>query len=235
MKKYIAVQVNPEYQESPLLLDIDDMEGTYLDGLCFWGNNDYKARINKEFEILLDNLDEATEDYMAIVENQDWKNFDTIEEIVRNYFFSYEEEDWEEWRKLFNEHYEASFVFKPAVLIIGLTLLTGKTYAYKTISGSTQSEWNYIFFAIDDWTYEQIKNIEIEYFNEGEEYIITIEPVEEDTNPEDIYNFDNISVYVHGWDDDMNWAELAEVNGCKPEEIIMYKYITRTIADYIRV
>lgn len=234
MKKYIAVQINPEYQESPLLMDIDNMKGTYLEGLCFWGNDRYKTHVVEEFKALLDNLDEATEDYIAIVENQDWKNFDTVEEIVKNYF-SYSGNKWDKWAELFQMHYKAGFYFENPVLTAGLSLLTGKKYGYKQISGSAQSEWNYIFFPVDEWTDEQLTNIEIEYFNEGEEYTITVEPVDEDTSPKDAVCSDTVSVYVHGWTDEQQRQELAKVNGCKPEDIIIYKYATRTIADYIKV
>ena len=234
MKKYIAVQVNPEYQEAPLLMDIDSMEGTYLEGLCFWGNSRYKAHVTDKFESLLDNLDEATEDYLAIKENQDWKPFDTVEEIVKNYF-SYSGNDWEAWAELFQEHYKAGFYFKNPILAAGLSLLTGKKYDYKQISGSSQSEWNYIFFPVDEWTDEQLRNIEIEYFNEGEEYTITVEPIDEDTNPEDVICFDTVSAYVHGWTDEQQFQELAEVNGCKPEDIIMYKRTVKPVVIYTKI
>lgn len=234
MKKYIAVQVNPEYQESPLLMDIDDMEGTWLDGLCFWGNPYYKPRYNKEFEELLENLDEATQDYRAIVENQDWKPFDTVEEIVKNYF-TYSGNDWDAWVEVFETHYKTNFDYEYSTIAIGLSLLTGKKYDYRQISGVVQSEWNYLFFPVDEWTDKQIGEIETEYFNKGAEYVITIEPMDEDISLERVLYCDSISVYVHGWNDDMNKKELAEVNGCKPEEIIMYNYSTRVITDYIRV
>lgn len=234
MKKYIAVQVNPEYQESPLLLDIDSMEGTYLEGLCFWGNSCYKAHVTDKFNSLLDNLDDATEDFLAIVEEQDYKNFDTVEEIVRNYF-TYSGNDWNKWAEVFQMHYRANFCPKESVLVAGLSLLTGKTYDYKQIRGSSQSEWNNIFFPADEWTDKQIRNIEVEYFNEGAEYIITIEPVDEDTSPEDVVCFDTVSVYVHGWTDEQERQELAEVNGCKPEEIIMYKWAIKPVVVYTKI
>ena len=41
MKKYIAKQILPEYQESPLMWEGDDWEGTWLEGLCILGNSNY--------------------------------------------------------------------------------------------------------------------------------------------------------------------------------------------------
>ena len=74
--------------------------------------------------------------------------------------------------------------------------------------------------------------IEAQYFNTGEEWIVSEKPLDEDTSPEDI---EGMSCYTIGWNDEQTRQELADVVGCNPEDIVMYKAEKVTLTSYTRI
>ena len=53
-----------------------------------------------------------------------------------------------------------------------LSIVDGKKWGWKIIRGYCQSDWNEIFYPVDDWSREALAAFEIEYFNMGSEWII---------------------------------------------------------------
>lgn len=74
-----------------------------------------------------------------------------------------------------------------------LTIVTGSQWGWTTLRGSVQREWNTFYYDTTIWSQEDIKRLEIEYFNLGTEY--------ECSYHEDMRNSDWI--YCHG----SNWEE----------------------------
>lgn len=96
-------------------------------------------------------------------------------------------------------------------ILRALHLVTGKRYEKRTIRGSCQGDWQYVYYPVADYTREALDILETEYFNTGTEWII---------DPDG----DNVSVYAHGWNNDQIRAELAAAVGVKPEDIILQAF-----------
>lgn len=231
MKKYIAKQIPPEFQESPLMLEGDNWQGTWLEGLCFWGNPDYKGHKTPELEALLDKLENLADDYEGI-EQDGYSAYETFPEAVKGYFPDYKGEDWKAWEELCEAFLDAEWEFTESVICKGLALLTGKKYHYKQISGCCQGEWQIVYYPADEWDDDSLAMIEAQYFNTGEEWIVSEELLDENTSPEDI---EGVSYYTIGWNDEQTRQELGNAMGCKPEDIIMYRSERITVTSHVRV
>lgn len=96
-------------------------------------------------------------------------------------------------------------------ILRALHLVTGKRYEKRTIRGSCQSDWQDIYYPVDDYTRDMLDILETEYFNTGSEWII---------DPDG----DNFSVYAHGWNNELIRAELANAAGVTPEEITLLAF-----------
>ena len=232
MKKYIAKQIPPEYQKSPLMMEGDNWEGTWLDGLCILGNSDYKEHKSPELKNLFDELEHLTDEYKDIKEQLGYSAYETFPEAVKGFFPDYKGEDWKAWEELCEDYIDAGWDFTESVICKGLTLLTKKEYYHKQISGCVQSDWQILYYPIEEWDNNCIAMLEAQYFNTGEEWFVSDEPLDEDTNPEDI---EGINCYTIGWNDEQTRQELADAVGCKPEEIIMYKAERITITSYTKI
>ena len=232
MKKYIAKQIPPGYQESPLMMGGDNWEGTWLEGLCIWGNPDYKGYKTPELEVLLDELEHLTDDYKDIKGQSGYSAYETFPEAVNGFFPDYKGSDWKAWENICEAFLDAGWDFTESIVCKGLTLLTGKEYHYQTIHGCCQSEWQVVYYPIGEWNKEQLASIEAQYFNTGEEWIVSEKPLDENTRPEDI---EGVSYYTIGWNDEQTRQELADAMGCEPEDIIMYKAERITVTSYTRI
>lgn len=110
--------------------------------------------------------------------------------------------------------------------------MTGKSYCCKKITGGCQGEWQILYYPANEWDNDCIDMLEAQYFNTGEEWIVSEEPLDEDTNPEDI---EGISCYTIGWNDEQTRQELANAVGCNPDNIIMYRADRITVTSYTKV
>lgn len=230
MKKYIAKQVNPEYQQSPLMWE-DNWEGTWLEELCVFGNKDYKDHLTSEAKDIIKYLDEACECYVEIQENSMYKIFDTIEEIIAHYFEG--KGSVSEWEKVFKMYIEEGFDLQPDIMCKALTVYSGKSYECRRISGCVQGDWNILYYPSDEWNDKQIEQIEVEYFNTGDEWLISVEPIDENTPPEQMQ--DTVSYYTHEWNTERRKEELAEAIGCNTDDLIMYEFMEVKVAAYERI
>lgn len=141
--KIKAYQVAPEYQESPISL-FDEC----LEGLEIYGNRDYIRRTSETFDEVLNCLDHG-----------DFSEFE---------FTGYKAARLEE---LCNEYYTKG-ANNEAIIAEALSIVTGQKWEYKQISGIYQSEWNYIYYRPEEWKEKALEYFEIEYFNTGDEWRI---------------------------------------------------------------
>ena len=141
--KIKAYQVAPEYQESPMSL-LDEC----LEGLEIYGNRDYKRRTSETFDKVLECL-----------EYGDFSDFKlTGYKAVR-------------LEELCNEYYTQG-ANNEAIITEALSIVTGQKWEYKQISGIYQSDWNYIYYRPEEWKETALEYFEIEYFNTGDEWRI---------------------------------------------------------------
>lgn len=141
--KIKAYQVAPEYQESPLCLSYE-----VLEGLEIYGNKNYIRRTSLTFDEVLECL-----------EYGDFSDFE---------FTGYKAERLEE---LCNKYYTQG-ANNEAIIAEALSIVTGKKWEYKQICGSCQSDWNYIYYRPEEWPEKALEYFEVEYFNTGDEWRI---------------------------------------------------------------
>ena len=100
--------------------------------------------------------------------------------------------------------------------------MTGKKWDYRIIRGCCQSDWNYIFYPVDEWTREQIEIFEAEYFNTGSEWII--DDGEFDPENDSPLNINGYSVYCTLWSEDGIRKEIADCEGVAPADVVLYAF-----------
>ena len=182
--KIKAYQIAPEYQESPLYL-FDEV----LEGLEIYGNRNYIRHTSETFDEVLESLDYG-----------DFSDFgftgckaERLEELCNKYGTRGADDE--------------------GIIAEALSVVTGQKWEYKQISGSCQSEWNYIYYRPEEWPEKALEYFEVEYFNTGDEWRI------EDEEGDDLG-----SVYTHEWNDDEQKREIAENIGVDPDDVTLYLF-----------
>ena len=184
--KIKAYQVAPEYQESPLYL-FDE----WMEGLEIYGNKDYKRHTSVTFDEVLECLEYGDfSDFESKLTGCDAARIDDL-----------------------CDEYGTRKANDQRIIAEALSIVTGKKWEYKQISGSCQSEWNYIYYRPDEWPEKMLEYFEVEYFNTGDEWHIEGEEGE-----------DFGSVYTHEWNDDEQRREIAENIGVNPDEVTLYLF-----------
>ena len=161
----------------------------WLEGLEIYGNRDFNRRTSETFDEVLECL-----------EYGDFSDFG---------FTGHKAERLEE---LCNKYYTQG-ANNEAIIAEALSIVTGKEWKCKEISGCCQSEWNYIYYRPEEWTEKALEYFEIEYFNTGDEWRI------EDEEGDDLG-----SVYTHEWNDDEQKREIAENIGVGPDDVTLYLF-----------
>ena len=182
--KIKAYQVAPESQESPLS-SFDE----WMEGLEIYGNRDYIRRTSETFDEVLECL-----------EYGDFSEFE---------FTGYKAE---RLKDLCNKYYTQG-ANNEAIISEALSIVTGQKWEYRQISGSCQSDWNYIYYRPDEWKEKALEYLEIEYFNMGDEWRI-----------EDEEGNEFGSGYTHEWSDDEKKREIAENIGVDPGDVTLYLF-----------
>ena len=182
--KIKSYQVAPECQESPLYLFEEWMEG-----LEIYGNKNYISRTSETFDEVLECL-----------EYGDFGEFEIA---------GYKAERLEE---LCNK-YGTRGADDEGIIAESLSIVSGQEWKYKQISGSCQSDWNYIYYRPEEWTEKALEYFEVEYFNTGDEWRI------EDEEGDDLGY-----IYTHEWDDDEQRREIAENIGVYPGDVTLYLF-----------
>ena len=239
-KKLYIRQVNPEHQESPLMWD-----DAAFDGIAVYGNPRMNAHIGiPELEIISRNFDEAASDYDYYIRGRSYDTEEseesyTLPEILERYGLikeraAYTESELNEWVSLFNlTQYHDSCdeeIFLPA-----LQLMTGKVYNRLTIRGCCQGDWQYIVYPLDDWTMDEIRAFEAEYFNTGSEWLVD-EDGEYDPESGNPGEINGVSYYLTEYDEDKIRKFFADEYRMNPADIVLYKWVgTRRVDVYAAV
>ena len=226
--KYICRQVNPAYQESPMYRDRGIWNEIY-DRLfliptdhCYGIRND----VSKDF---FNNMEDATDAWYAVKERSPHGNYDTITEILNDLLCREDGEKWDTrqahaWEEILDSWDED----EESVVLKALDLYYGGDWDSKQIRGCSQGDWALVYFDSSVWSKESIEALEIEYFNLGEEWCCSCDPMTdeeaEESEAEDADRSDCVYTYVYGWKEENKRKELAEVIGCDEDEVVMFKY-----------
>jgi len=240
VQKFIAAQVNPEYQESEFTWMGYEEILTENDIALFgnrWFNEHTDGTTYGEIKSV---MDEATEDFDLLNDEPESCYFDNLEDLI-NYHFkkssgNYDAAEYDRWRKILSE-YSADDRTEENFILAAAELMTGRKYEIITLRGCCQGDWVECCKPVDsidnDW-------LEGNYFNTGSEWICYMEPVEIEAGIEldaDEINElaenleDSCSTYSVKWGDDEILEDLANCIGCKPEDVIMVNYEGKVIME----
>lgn len=225
MKIVYARQIAPETQESPL-----EWFGEGYNTFSVFGNRDYHESLTDIVERAKNTLlgEELFDELQAIKANDGTANYESIETAIMDYLppengGKYTPEQLEKLCSLV-ENYDCNLTTSHDLQILCdvLTIVSGETYDWTTIRGLSQSEWNYCVFPAN----ENPNRFESEYFNLGTEWMISEAEEGEELNPDEVNDW---SMYCYNWNDEEMRQEIADAAGCKPEQVVMYRW-----AGYIK-
>lgn len=226
--KIYAKQIDPEFQES-LIFE----EGLFPENMVVCGNRDFKERKTAVFTLVenaLDNgdLQEALEDietggyYSSFYESAR----EAIEEFLPASMGEYSQDDITALQELVKAYTQCSRAETNNIFCRVLSIVDGKKWGWKIIRGCCQSDWNEIFYPVDDWSREALAAFETMYFNTGSEWIIH----DEENTPEGPEEVNGYSCYIVADTEEGIKKELAAVAGCAPSDIVMWAF-----DEFIRV
>lgn len=230
--KIYAKQVSPEYQESPLFI-----EGCFPDNIAVCGNRNYKAHLPELFEKVQTILEQG--ELAEVLEYPkkwaDW--YKNATEAINDYLppekgKKYSTNAIHALRCLVLDYSCCACSRENEILCKVLSIVDDKKWDYKTIRGSCQSDWQEVFFPVDEWNKEALADFEIQYFNEGTEWIIH----DEENTPESPEEISGFCMYCTSWNDEGIKEEIARETGESPENIVLYAFDGYTrIANYREV
>ena len=208
MIKYTVYQVAPENQESPLFFSSE----CFPEDLTVFGNHSYKEHLSYEIKPIMKALRDGFLEY----DLSDLEKVDEERAALKEWFAGIKNLSDEQVHDLARLIRNDSFSDYREDVYCGIfSILTGKQYDFQIMRGSTQDEWNYVFYVRDDWTNEGIDYFITEYFNTGTEWMVYTE--------EDEAMFP-CSVYTHCWDVKRCKDEIAQFLECNPDEIQMFEF-----------
>lgn len=213
MSKVYARQVAPEFQESPI-------EERFPENIAVFGNKNYEEHVPEIVEKVRNGLencemDEAMNQTYYATSLEEYM-MESIPPVEREH---YTKKELTEIENLVAD-YGLQSMRDEEIFCRILSIVTGKEWASKQICGSAQSDWNNIYYSVDEWTEEALAKLEIQYFNEGTEWIIH----DEEYDPVGAEDISGYSTYCTGWNDDEIRKELADSAGVSPEDVVMYKW-----------
>lgn len=208
--KIIAKQVPPEYQESPLYICGEEA----FEGLEVYGNRYLNRHTSDLFDSLLIILDDLAEDWQYLQDGKpeytSWGNMrDALERFApredgRRYTRA-ERLQWVDLLHRWRHTDEEATIFCEV-----LELITGTARKFAMLRGCCQDDWQYIIYPAK-WTHETLNAFEVEYFNLGTEW-----EIQEGEDEDNTYY-----LYCTSYDPR---AEIAEIVGTEPENIILYEF-----------
>lgn len=213
-----ARQMNPAYQESPLFI-FDE----WPENLIVYGNREYKGHTIPVFDCLMDNFEEAMTEidniksgYSTWYANITECLVDLLPPVHKDKYSTREVHAWkqllEEWEKVWDRK---SRLDESDCIVEALGLMTGKKWTCRPIHGSCQGDWNEVYYPVGEYSTESINAFEVEYFNTGSEWMIH-DGDDQPEQPEDISGF---TCYCTAWNADGIREQIADIAGCKPEEV----------------
>lgn len=88
------------------------------------------------------------------------------------------------------------------------------------ISGTCQSDWNYSYYPEGKWTENELINFEIEYWNQGAQWVCETE-------------YESDCIYTHSWEPEDQRKEIAEELRAAPNDIVLHKFVCwKRTAEY---
>ena len=227
-KKIVAMQVNPEYQESPL--DWDEM---FPDNAAVLGNDRMNEHIPKRCEKALEVL--RDDSFWGDLGNPERAEYTNAADVLGDWLPCENGAAYnaDECRAFAERLLRGDLDDDADALAALMSLVEGKPWKSRTIRGSCQSDWNEISYPADEWPDEALSVFECEYWNTGDEWGVyevdaaALEKIDlEDVTRDELEEACEMpcSTYTHGWDDEKIKIELAEAFGAAPEDVVLLKF-----------
>lgn len=151
---------------------------------------------------------------------------DAINDLLEPEKARYNTRDIHALKELVEAYTEAGSLEKNDILCKVLSVVTGRKWDWKIIRGCCQSDWNKIFYSVDDWSREALAAFETMYFNTGSEWIIH----DEENTPEGPEDVSGYNCYIVADTEEGIRKELAAVAGCAPSDLVIWAF-----DEFIRV
>ena len=220
--KIYAKQIAPEYQESPLFID-----GCFPDNIAVCGNRDYTSHKPKLFEKVQTVLEQG--ELAEVLEHpKEWTEwYKNATEAINEYLppehcRKYSTNAIHALRCLVIDYSCCVCSQENEILCKVLSIVDGREWDFDTIRGSCQSDWQEVFFPVDEWNKEALRQFETEYFNEGTEWIVD----DGEFNPatDSPLNINGYSIYCTSWSDEGIRKEIADAEGVDPAGVVLYAF-----------
>ena len=226
-KKIVAMQINPEYQESPMMLH------GILGAIAVLGNR----RLNEHIPERCLNAREALKDegFSGDLENPERAEYADAAAVLGDWLPRENGAAYnaDECRAFAERLLRGDLDDDADALAALMSLVEGEPWKSRTIRGSCQSDWNEISYPADEWTEKELEYFESEYWNAGDEWTcyevdsaamegIDLESATRD-ELDDVDDFP-VCVYTHEWDNEKIKIEIAEAFDAAPEDVVLLKF-----------
>lgn len=220
--KIYAKQIAPEYQESPLFID-----GCFPDNIAVCDNRDFNSHKPELFEKVQEVLEQG--ELAEVLEyTKDWAEwYKNATEAINEYLSlengkKYSMNAIHVLRCLVLDYSCCACSRKNEILCKVLSIVDGREWDFDTIRGICQSDWQEVFFPVDEWSKEALRQFEMEYFNEGTEWIVD----DGEFNPatDSPLNINGYSIYCTSWSDEGIRKEIADAEGVDPADVVLYAF-----------
>lgn len=233
MKKYIAKQIDPEIQTSPMFYTGSiDMES--WPDISLFGNRQYKGYMTPVFEEIMRSIDEAHSELIDTDADPETAWYHNEREVVEDYFPSgkpYTDKQIEEIADLVRDWgYDLRTYDEHRILSLLVESITGKPHDISRLTGCCQGDVIYACYPSDEYDRHSIDCLESEYFNLGTEWQISFEPVEinDPNDPAEMLDYckhaDLVCHYCYGSSTEEMRKEIAEAMDIPADELILLEH-----------
>lgn len=210
-----ARQIAPEWQESPIFLN-----GMFPENIVVTGNRDYISRTTAEYDRVLDTL----ESYAEVLESPREYGYKCATEaaidLLQPVKGKFSTGNIHALKGYFSRYGTGSSMDDKEIIARVLSLVTGQPWQWSIIRGCCQSDWQEVFYPVNEWGREALAAFEVEYFNTGSEWIIH----DEENAPEGPEDISGYSCYIVASTEEGIRKELAEMAGCVPSDLVMWAF-----------
>lgn len=227
-KKIVAVQVDPEYQESPL--NCYEMSP---DNVAVLGNDRMNEHIPKRCEKALEVL--RTGSFWGDIDNTERAEYTDAADVLGDWLprengAAYNADECRAFTERFLRGDLDDDVDALAAL---MSLLDGKPWKSLTIRGTCQSDWNEIAYPVDEWPDAALSAFECEYWNTGDEWEVfeidadELEKIDlEDVTRDELEEACEMPcyTYTHEQGNEKIKIEIAAAFGSAPEDVVLLKF-----------
>lgn len=201
--KVYARQISPDLQESPLFYD----ELCFPDNIVVSGNSHYKEHLTDSFSFVKG----------ALEYGELWEFTDITCNLPKKGGEAYSVEELNSVKSLIRS-FNYTKADKDKIICSLLSIVEGESWDYMTIRGSVQSEWNTVYYPVNQWTDKALANFSMEYFNEGSEWIIH----DEGYIPTSQGEISGYTTYCHYYNLEDIKKEIAGIENVDPADVILY-------------